>query len=59
MVGGLGAQAATDRAAAQVEGPDVGAVRCGDGHEHGAHLVAPVIPVRAGHAGGGQGQVTA
>ncbi len=42
-----------------MEGPDAGALRGGDSYEHGAHLAAPVVPVRPGHAGGGQGDVTA
>ena len=35
----------------------MGSLRGGDGHEHGAHLIAPIVLVRAGYAGGGQGDV--
>ena len=37
----------------------MGALKGGDGHKHGAHLIAPVVLIGAGHAGGGQGDITA
>ena len=59
VVGGLGPQAGPDGPVAQLQGADIGAAGSGDGHKHGAHLVATVVLVRAGHAGGGQGDVAA
>lgn len=56
-MGGQGAD--TLPVAAQRQLPDKDALQCGQGDKHGANRVAPVVAVRPGQPGDGQGQIRA